>query len=65
MQFADDQMGDLPSWVALVLPFVFGSKNTDGRSAVSKDGGQNFSSLSECHVYFINSSTLLYVAMQF
>jgi len=32
VQFADDQMGDLPSWVALVLPFVFGSKNTDEKS---------------------------------
>jgi len=32
VQFEDDHMGDFPSWVALVLPSAFGSKNTDEES---------------------------------
>jgi len=32
VQFADDHMGDVPSWVALVLLFAFGSNNTDEES---------------------------------
>ena len=34
VQFADDHLEGLPSWVGLVLLFAFGSKNTDEESFV-------------------------------